>query len=68
VVVAGEVMFETGTVDVLVESAPVAWELVDLESPLVVEVVRARLDVLAEGEPPPLPSPISERAVAIPDT
>jgi hypothetical protein len=40
-----------GNVDGFVESGVVAWELVDLESALVVaEVVRARFEVLAEGE------------------
>jgi len=42
---------EAFTEDGFTPSGVVAWELVDLESALVVtEVVRAKFEVLAEGE------------------
>jgi len=65
-VVAGEVTLDTGLVNGAVASVVVAWELLDLESAVVVvEVFKVKLDVLAEGEL--APRPISDKAVAIPE-
>ena len=65
--VAAEVTLATGFIDEAVVSVVVAWELPDLESAVVVvEVFKVKLDVLAEGELEP--RPMSDKAVAIPDT
>jgi hypothetical protein len=64
---SSDVVEEAFTDDGFTPSGVVAWELVDLESALVVtEVVRAKFEVLAEGEW--LLRPISEIAVVMPDT